>query len=77
MTCPCAESRTLDDRCVVTGMCGKPRIVTGHIFPPIPDRSNDWCAHYAEREEAGPYGYGATEATAIRDLIDNYDAPEA
>lgn len=28
------------------------RIVTSHIYPPIPDRRFDWCAHY-EGEERG------------------------
>lgn len=31
----------------------------------------DFIAHYDGEEEAGGYGYGATEAEAIRDFIDN------
>lgn len=52
----------------------KPRIVTSHIFPPIPVRDFDWCAHYDGEEEAGNYGYGHTEAEAIQDFIDNHQA---
>lgn len=49
----------------------RPRIVTSHVCPPIPVRAFDWCAHYDGEEEAGNYGYGPTEAEAIRDFIDN------
>lgn len=44
------------------------KIVTSHVFPPIPDRSHDWCAYYEGEEEAGLYGYGVTEAAAIEDF---------
>lgn len=47
------------------------KIVTTHIFPPIPDRQFDWCAHFDGEEERGNYGYGRTEAAAIRDFIEN------
>lgn len=50
------------------------RIVTSYQHPPIPDRSNDWCAHYAGEEEAGHYGWGRTEAEAIDDFIQNQQA---
>lgn len=36
-----------------------------------PGRSMDWTAHYDGEEEAGYYGYGATEEEAIQDFIDN------
>jgi hypothetical protein len=49
-----------------------PKIVTSHIFPPIPDRSMDWCAYYDGEEERGDYGYGPTEQAAINDLINSY-----
>lgn len=49
-------------------------IVTQHVYPPIPSRSHDWCAHYDGDEEAGGYGYGATEAEAILDFFDNCQA---
>jgi hypothetical protein len=50
-------------------------IVTANIFPPIPVRTYDWVAYYEGFEE-GPQGYGKTEAEAIADLEDNYDAPQ-
>lgn len=56
------------------GQTASPRkIKTTHIFPPIPDRSNDWCAYYEGTEEAGPYGWGPTEKAAIDDLKQNYE----
>ena len=42
-------------------------ILTNRIFPPIPNRSNDWCAH-VDGAEDGPMGWGSTEAAAIADL---------
>lgn len=48
-----------------------PKIVTSHVFPPMPSRENDWCAHYEGEEEAGNYGWGATEWEAVLDFIDN------
>ncbi len=48
------------------------KIVTTHVFPPIPDRNCDWCAFYEGQEEAGNYGWGATQERAIADFIDNY-----
>lgn len=52
---------------------GARKIVTSHIFPPIPVRQFDWCAHFDGAEESGHYGYGRTELAAIRDLIENCD----
>lgn len=52
-----------------------PKIITTNVFPPIPTRAFDWSAHWESREE-GPYGYGPTEAEAIRDLTENYDNPD-
>jgi hypothetical protein len=60
---------------VPIGWEGSPKIVTTHVYPPIPVRSCDWAAHYDGYEEGGPYGSGPTEADAIRDLIENHDAP--
>lgn len=48
-----------------------PAIVTSHVLPPISVRHCDWCAFYEGEEEAGLYGWGATEAEAIRDFIEN------
>jgi hypothetical protein len=47
------------------------KIVTSNICPPIPIRDYDWTAHYEGEEEAGNYGYGPTEAAAIKDFKDN------
>lgn len=47
------------------------KIVTSHMFPPIPIREFDWCAHYEGEEEAGHCGWGRTEAEAIQDFKDN------
>lgn len=49
------------------------RIITSHVYPPIPDRRFDWCAHRDGREEDGNYGWGRTEAEAITDLIENVE----
>ncbi len=51
------------------------KIITSRVFPPIPSRVFDWSAHWESWEE-GPYGFGPTEETAIRDLTDNYDNPD-
>lgn len=48
-----------------------PKIITSHVFPPIPQRCFDWSAHIDGREE-GPYGFGRTEQEAIRDLKENF-----
>jgi hypothetical protein len=50
------------------------KIVTRHQFPPIPVRNLDWYAYYEGEEEAGGYGFGSTEAEAIQDFKDNYQA---
>ena len=48
------------------------RIVTEHVYPPIPDRSCDWQATFADDEpnDAGQMlvGRGPTEAAAAADL---------
>jgi hypothetical protein len=46
------------------------KIVTSHVYPPIPARNWDWCAHYDGEEEAGNYGWGRTKAEAIQDFRD-------
>jgi hypothetical protein len=48
------------------------KIVTSHVYPPIPVRTMDWCAYYDGEEEAGSYGWGRTEAEAIADFQENY-----
>lgn len=51
-----------------------PKIVTEHVFPPIPDRRFDWAAYdenYEPPDSDGvggwPIGWGRTEAEAIAD----------
>jgi hypothetical protein len=46
-----------------------PRIVTSHVYPPIPCRDFDWCA-WDDRfgADCSAYGWGATEADAISDF---------
>ena len=46
------------------------KIVTSYACPPIPFRGADWCAYFDGEEEAGNYGYGATEQEAIDDLLE-------
>ena len=53
-----------------------PKIVTEFWRKPIPTNKHDWLAWYADQED-GPHGEGATEAEAIADLIENYEAPES
>jgi len=56
------------------GIADAERIITRYIYPPIPDRRYDWMAFYdSDGEEAGRYGYGATEAEAIADLTENHE----
>lgn len=45
-------------------------IRTEFIYPPIPLRSWDWSAVRDGYEPGDPQGFGATEAAAIADLID-------
>lgn len=54
-------------------MSAQRKIVTSHVYPPIPIRSMDWCAYYDGEEENGKYGWGATEEAAIKDLVENYE----
>jgi hypothetical protein len=45
------------------------RIVTEHIYPPIPNRNFDWRATFEGYDEGEPMGYGPTKEAAIADLI--------
>lgn len=45
-----------------------PKIITSHVFPPIPIRAFDWCAYVDGTEESGLRGWGRTEQEAINDL---------
>lgn len=44
------------------------KIITNHIYPPIPIRQFDWSAVDDNYEPGCPIGYGATEQEAIDDL---------
>jgi len=44
------------------------RLITNHIYPPIPVRDFDWCAYRDGEEESGHCGWGKTQAEAIEDL---------
>lgn len=49
------------------------KIITTHVYPPIPIRKFDWQAHYeGEEDEQMDIGWGATEAEAIADLLENH-----
>lgn len=48
------------------------KLVTSHINPPIHDRRFGWCAYIDGDEEAGKYGYGATEEEAIDDWVETW-----
>jgi len=45
------------------------KIVTEHMYPPIPMRNFDWCAYIEDSdEETRICGWGETEEAAIKDL---------
>jgi hypothetical protein len=48
------------------------KIITHHVYPPIPSRQFDWIAHYDGDDELGEYGHGPTEQAAIADLAMTY-----
>ena len=45
------------------------KIITEHIFPPIPIRQFDWQATEDGWDLGLPIGHGATEQEAIDDLM--------
>lgn len=48
-------------------------IVTDYWRKPIPTNRFDWSAHDDNYEPGCPVGYGATEADAIADLMEQFD----
>ena len=44
------------------------KVMTAHVFPPIPIRMFDWAAWFDGCEE-GPTGTGRTEDDAVADLL--------
>lgn len=51
----------------------KLKIVTDYSPPPIPTKAYDWSAVLDDYEPGAPIGWGATQAAAIRDLIDQLE----
>lgn len=51
------------------------KIVTTHVYPPIPMRSFDWCAFFEDEEgdEDGMRGWGKTQESAIANLMEQVD----
>lgn len=45
------------------------KILTAHMFPPIPLRSMDWSAVTDEYDLGHPIGWGRTEQDAMADLL--------
>jgi hypothetical protein len=58
------------------------KIVTQHVYPPIPDRRFDWSAVLDDYDggfsdgSSDPVGRGATEQEAIRDLMEQIEEME-
>jgi hypothetical protein len=44
------------------------KILTNHVFPPVPVRQFDWAAVFEGYEPGAHVGYGRTEQDAIDDL---------
>ena len=52
------------------------KIKTSYVYPPIPDRSHDWCA-YDDDTYDGPgstLGWGQTREEAIADLLAQHES---
>ena len=48
----------------------KKKIITRHIYPPIPSRDYDWEATREDYDEGDLIGYGRTMEEAVNDLIE-------
>jgi hypothetical protein len=48
-------------------------LIVENVYPPIPDRSFDWCAYDLDSPE-GPQGYGPTKERAIEDFNEKLEA---
>jgi len=48
------------------------KIITEHVYPPIPTRTMDWSAAMDNYEPGLPLEYGATEQEAVENLLDNW-----
>ncbi len=49
------------------------KIITNHVFPPIPQRQFDWAAVFDGYEPGAHVGYGRTEQDAIDDLEQQWE----
>ena len=50
------------------------KIVVHFVYPPIPIRSHDWLAMFADEDaESQNYGYGETKQAAIEDLLERQE----
>lgn len=49
------------------------RIITEHVYPPIPIRCFDWCATFDSYEPGSPIGYGPTKEAAIAALLEQVE----
>ncbi len=49
------------------------RILTEYWPVPIPLRQFDWAAWYEDSDEEDPWGFGETEAEAIKDLETRFE----
>lgn len=62
----------------VMGWPQERKVVTRHVYPPIPLRQFDWCAYYDgdEPNDEGHMmmGFGRTEQEAIDDLENEFSA---
>lgn len=66
---PCLADRCWSPvACGGFGYCRQRNFKTAYWAKPIPTSKFDWTAWIDGEEEAGPYGYGPTEAEAIADL---------
>lgn len=46
------------------------KIITSHVYPPIPMRNFDWCAYDDDLHPDGPQGWGSSERAAVDDLME-------
>jgi hypothetical protein len=53
------------------------KIIATHVYPPIPDRSHDWCAYFDDVGPEAGQGWGATRKAAIHDLKQNFEEEAA
>jgi hypothetical protein len=50
-----------------------PRVITSHVYPPIPSRNFDWSAVADGYEPGVPIGFGPTKEAAIADLLEQIE----